>query len=485
MTSANRVRVSCIREITPGVTPGSPRMRNARITGESLVFSPEYIDSDEIRSDRMLNDPILTMQSSGGGINFEFSYPEDESPLSEIMRSAYFEIWTNTPTRFNDGTADSVITDVAASGVITVTTGSTFQVGHLLRLSGFGVAQNNGVFRNTVASATVPSVGAALLAAEAVPPGTARVKVVGAEGVAGDITATANGLASTTLNFTTLGLVVGQIIKIGGTAAGTRFNTTANNAYVRVIAITATALTLDNLPTGWAVDAGAGKTIRFWFGDQIRNGTTATSLSIERGFMGQIVPSYIVNTGMQANTFQLEMASKDKIKGSVAFSGMGGGTSTTSLDSVPDTETSAPIMAANPNFARFTEGGVTVGGPNWIRSIDFQINNNLRMIENLGSLSPVDIIPGECTVTGKAEFYFGDNAILQKFYNGTPSSILTAIQKSNRATVFQFPRVTYRGGTNPSATGKNTDVMIALDWQASKDFLTNASALCDRFEYVE
>jgi hypothetical protein len=38
---------------------------------------------------------------------------------------------------------------------------------------------------------------------------------------------------------------------------------------------TVLALTLDNKPAGWGTDSGAGKTIKVWFGDQIRNGTKA------------------------------------------------------------------------------------------------------------------------------------------------------------------------------------------------------------------
>jgi Phage tail tube protein len=181
----------------------------------------------------------------------------------------------------------------------------------------------------------------------------------------------------------------------------------------------------------------------------------------------------------------MTIASKDKMKGSISFAGLGGGTSTVTLSATPDPETTSPVMAGNPNFKKFSEGGIQVVGPNWIKSTEFTVNNNLRMIENLGNISPVDIIPGECNVTGKSDFYFGDNVVLQKFYSGTPTSIFMSSEKEGKAVAFQFPRITYRGGTNPSASGKNTDVMMALDWSASKDTLTQAHILIDRLEYVE
>src|SRR4051812_34006449 len=111
MGTANRVQVACVRETTMGTTPNTPRMRAMRITGESLSFTPDFVDSDELRTDRMLGDSIKVMQASQGGVNFEWTYPDDASPLSEILRSAFYNTWVNTPTFFNDGTADSVCTD--------------------------------------------------------------------------------------------------------------------------------------------------------------------------------------------------------------------------------------------------------------------------------------------------------------------------------------------------------------------------------------
>lgn len=486
MTSSNRVQVALVRETTAGTTPTTPRMRTMRITGESLTFGPEHVDSDEIRSDRMASDPIQVMTTSGGGINFEWSHPQDESPLSELIRSAMFAVWSNTNARANDGTADSIVTGVAATGgVFTVTTGTAFVVGQLVRTTGFTNAGNNGIFKLTTGSATVPAVGNSLLTDEAAPPADARIKVVGFQGASGDITATATGLGSTTLDFTTLGLSVGQVIKIGGTATGDKFATAALNAWVRITAIAANALTLDNRPSGWTTDSGTGKTIKVWVGDVIKNGTTATSLTIERGFLAQTTPTYIVNTGMQVGSFNVALTNRATIKGSATFSGMGGSQSTTALDASPDAETTDPIMAANVNTTRLTEAGSALSGPNWCRSLDFTINNNLRMIEAIDSSSPVGIQPGECTVTGKFECYFGDNTLLAKFYAGTTTSILSVVAKSSRAFAINIPRVTFRGDGSPKATGKNTDVMQSFDFSASKDSATSAHILLNRLEYFE
>lgn len=48
MTSSNLVRVTAVREVTPGTTPASPRMRTVRITGESLNYAQQFLDRKSV-----------------------------------------------------------------------------------------------------------------------------------------------------------------------------------------------------------------------------------------------------------------------------------------------------------------------------------------------------------------------------------------------------------------------------------------------------
>lgn len=491
MGTANRVQLSAIRESTLGTTPNTPRMRGARFTGESLAFNQEFVDSNEIRSDRMLGDPAKVMAASQGGINFEMSYPNDNSPESDFLRSAFYSTWVNAPAFDNDGTADSVITDAGTTAnTYAVTSGGASAVlGHLVRATGFTNAANNFTAGFRVASSTATTiVGTALsLVAETVPPGTARLKVIGFQGASGDITATATGLGSTSLNFTTLGLAVGMWIKIGGSSAPFKFaNIPANNDWARITAITSTALTLDNRPTGWAVDAGGTRTLNVYFGDYIQNGVTQTSLTIERGFLDQTSPTYIVNTGMVVNTYDITLTAKTIITGAIAFLGMGGSQSTTPLDASIDANTTGLIMAGSANVGRIGENGTQLTAPNWARELKFQIANNNRQLEAVDSVSPVGINSGECTVTGTITTYFGSNSVLTEFYNNTATAINSRVSKNNQALIWQFPRVILKGDGNPQATGKNTDVMASFSFAATIDTsLLNKEVQLDRVEYFE
>ncbi len=485
MTDSNRLRLTVARQPDLHVPPVSPRMRTMRITGESLKYEPQFVQPDEIRDDRMNADPVKINENNNGGINYQLSFPVDESPLSEFYRSMMFNPWMNTPYRDNDGTADSVITGVAATGgIITIVTGAAFVTGQLIRATGFGAAGNNGLFKVTTGSATVPAVGDGLLTDEAAPGANARIKVVGFEGAAGDITALADGLGSTALDFTTLGLAVGQFVKIGGVGAGFRFATDKNNSFARIVAVAAKKITLDNLPTGWAAGAGAGKTIRVFTADWIKNGTTTSALMIERGFMGQAVPTYIRQYAMVVGEATIDITSEQLISGTFTVQGLKGEKSTVSIDPTPDKRTTNANVSANVNVGRIAENGAPITGGNFVKALQITVNNNLRILTADGEVGGVDIGVGEVGITVNLETYFKTGDLLDRLFDNLPTNVNAIVTKNSQAVIYSLPRLTYTGGA-PSAGAKNQDVMLPLSGMASIDPLTESHIMMSRFEYYE
>lgn len=489
-TSSNRRQIAAVLEVTLGTTPASPRMRQKLAVSESLKYGPTFVDSNEMRSDRMTSDSVLVGLDSSGAIPWEFHYPYPDSCADFDIRSAFYNNWVLTSTRDNDGTADSVITDIGTvANTLTCTTGAAFAIGHLVRTTGFTAAANNTVARVTTGGTTSYVATAAGYTADATPAAAARAKVVGCQGAAADITATATGLGSTALVFTNMGLAVGQWIKIGGTAAGDKFATAANNARARITAITATALTLDNLPVGWAVDAGTGKTIKVWFGDRIFNGLTQISQTIERGDLGMAVPVYIAQPGMVASQWAISIKPKSIVTGSTTYMGMAGSQSTTALDAVIDSAPSQvlfPQFAGSANIGRISENGVALATPNWCIGLDLTIANNLSPVESLDAVGPQDLVPGECLVTGTLNTIFGDNTILSRYFAGTPTAINIALNKGTQMVFLTMPRVTLNSDGNPNAGGKNQIINANFGFRASKDdALTQTIISLDRLEYYE
>jgi hypothetical protein len=492
---SNRVRVAGIRETTLGVMPTSPLLRTAGITAEGLSIAPQFFVPNEIRADRMSADPSLINVMVGGNENFELAFIPDASFNSEVFRSAFFSSWTRGATWDNSDATFGAISAVA-TGALTVTDGSALAngfaassvaLGHLVRNTGFGVNANNGLFRASAAgSGTSIAFTAGSFTVEASPPAAARSKVVGFQGAAGDITATATGLASTALNFTTLGLQVGQWLKIGdGSSAVFGFTGTAsNNGWARISGpITASAIPLDNLPTGWAADAGAGQTIRVFFGDTIRNGTTRTSLSVEKTFLSQATPTRIQYRGLTVDQLGLSFQTGQAILASASFMGTDYAQSTSAIGgAVYAAAPSAAKLTSNASVGRIAENGVAISTANWVRSLNITLANNVRRIEGVGKIGAYELGVGEIAVSGTLETYFSDNTLLTKLLGQTITNINARAQANNQALIVGLPRVTLTGG-DPNAQGKNQDVTLPLSFVTSIDPTTGAEIIFDRFEY--
>jgi hypothetical protein len=193
---------------------------------------------------------------------------------------------------------------------------------------------------------------------------------------------------------------------------------------------------------------------------------------------------------MVAGAYSLQFESKQKITGSVSFLGMtGAAQSTTSVDASPDAATALatyPVMACGANVGRVGEAGSSLASPNFVKGLTINVNNSLTPIDSISSVGTVGIGSHSRSVTGSMNTYFGDNALLTKFFAGTTTSINVRVVKSNLAVIVSLPQVTYTSDGSPNAGGSNQDIMLPLGFTASKEeTYTNAMILMDRFEYVD
>jgi hypothetical protein len=471
LSDTNRTKVGFVKEANFAVTPANPAFKNLRIKGSSLQINPKTKESAELRTDRMVGDLIRVANEAGGGLPLEVSFRSLDDAFENALQSA----WQRTFVRDNNGVADSAVTDVSAgTGVYTFaavanpvsdySSGAAVVVGHLVRASGFTNAANNGLLRVSAVGAGTMTLGNASVA-EAAPAAAARLKVVGFRGVAGDITATATGLASAALNFTTLGLAVGQWVKVGGSVAGEQFATAANNGWARIAAIAANALTLENLPVGWGVDAAAAKTITVWIGDYIRNGTTEQTWSVEQQYPDLVVPEYDVLVGMAIDQMALNFKQSDIVEGSVTFLGSDGSNSTARVAGA--TDIAAPtndVLNTGANIGAVRDNGTSLTGPSAVTSLDLTITNSLRRRGGLGSAASQDVGSGTFRLNGKMTAYYASNAIRAKLLGGTSSSLDMRLvdptaPNNKRGYLIDIPKIKYSEG-NPQNSGLDTDRTI-------------------------
>jgi len=491
MTQANRVRLSGVDETTFGTLPASPAMLIGRMNSEGFAYRPEFTRSEEIRSDRMLADLIKVGEANAGPIAFELSFMPWRSLASQLWESAFFSRWISQPYRDNFAGADGVISDVDGTGQdVTVTNSApqdgAFVTGQLVRFTGFTNAANNAKRKCTTGSATNPVFASSGLVNEPAPPVTARMKVVGFEGATGDLATVADGITSSALDFTTLGLTLGQELKIGDADnAVYNFATAACNARgPRVIAIAANKITLDNLPTGWGVDDGSGKTIRIFYGDVLKPGLTRISTSIERAFLGQATPTYVLQKGAIANQLSLSYAGKTPVSGSFEMMALTGAQGTVANGAAYVAAPTNRVMAPKAHVGRLAENGATHAGPNWCRSFTFQLNNGAVPLDDIvGVLGAADIVEGEAAISGGFDCYFGDNSILTRLFNATPTNFSIATTLDNQGLTLHIPRAILSDGP-PTTPGKNQQVATPFAWEALLDPLVGTNCLFNRFEYL-
>ncbi len=141
----SRTQLFYVEETNIGETPALP-LKGLRFTGESLNFSIENTQSQEIRSDRQITDLIQTDAEPSGDVNFELSY----LAYDDLFEGALFDNWGSdvaiagatdieaiATDSVNPDTFSSTSTDFVAEGI---------RKGQWIKIDGFSNADNNGYF---------------------------------------------------------------------------------------------------------------------------------------------------------------------------------------------------------------------------------------------------------------------------------------------------------------------------------------------------
>lgn len=482
MGDTNRVALRIVPEVTPGTTPASPAFQQLRITGTpNLARTPQTVVTNEIRPDRQITDLILVGIESGGDAGFELS----ASALDTIMEGAMLTSWV----RRNNRTGSDVTS--ISSNVITVNSGTAFAVGDLIALNGFGDANDDFIFAAVATTDATTITAASGLTDNASPAASAEVRNVGVEGATGDIetAVSPNSLTSTALDFTTLGLTIGQWIKIGGTAASNKFATSAVNDWVRISAISANEIQLDVVPSGWGADNGSGQDIWLFFGDYLTNGSTLTQYTLEREFSDITVYEYF--TGQAVNTLNFSLSQQSIVTATAGFLGFDAsiGTSRFAGATTVAAPTETPVNTSS-NIGRIARSGTPISGANFVLEAAMNLANNLRRQNAVGQIGAIGVGVGEFAVTGTLNTYFDNKDLIDDVINNTETSLdfrfegSTSISTTKRAVLFDMPSVKYTSGA-PAVPGKNQDTLQNLGYQAIRNPVLDYTLLIQQFHGVQ
>jgi hypothetical protein len=403
---------------------------------------------------------VTTDLDASGGFNHNLNFHN----LTDLMQGFMFA----DIRRKGRVAVTAVDIDAADPDEYEVAATAGFVVGSLIRGVGFANAANNGMNVVTaVVSDVSVEVATGLLVAET-PPADAYITVVGYEATSADITVDVSGslprLLSTTLNFTTLGLVPGQWIFVGGDTVGTRFVNAVNNGFKRIRSISANEIVLDKSYTTMIADAGTGVTLRLFFGDVLRNETGALikrrSYNVERllGAPDSAQPAQIqseVLKGAVPNEFTLNVPSAELATVDLSFVATDNeqregtvGPKQSSVKAFPaakEYNTSSDVgrirlaiinqSNANPDalFAYVTEATVS-------------INNNVTPNKAVGVLGAFDVTAGTFEVSGELTAYFSNVAAVQAVRNNSDVTLDISFIKDNQGIIYDLPLIALGDG---------------------------------------
>lgn len=351
-------------------------------------------------------------------------------------------------------------TYTAASGL------DAFVAGDLVHVTGCTNASNNGLHRVTVAAAGVLTVAETLV--PETPGATAKIVRVGVQAATGNIDVNMAGslpvLTSSTLDFTTLGLIPGEWIYVGGDAAGVKFGTAANNGFARIRSVAANVLTLDKTELTMVTEVNTTSTIQLFFGRVLKNETGTNvvrrTYQFERtlGAPDDTAPTdvqaeYI--TGCVASEMEVSIPTTNKATVSLAFIGAShepvDATTGVKSGNRPDlTESDAFNTSSDVARIKLATVSDTDAAPTaliaYVTELSLKVNNNVSPNKAVGVLGAFEVTAGTFEVSGSMTAYFAEVAAIEAVQSNADITLDMHLVKANAGITIDMPMLALGDG---------------------------------------
>ena len=476
----NAVTVYYCEEDSPGVVNGDEVWKAVEPDDIStLGASISKISRNPISKDRMAKKGSISDLDSAVEYNADLTI----SAFDDFAQGYFMSVW-KAQTEFTP-------TAVTTTGY-TVASGGTLPADTLVYARNFSNSTNNGLHVTTLSTIDTEVEVTDTLVAESSPPEGATVTVAGVQGASGDITMDSDGnLLSTALDFTTLGLQVGQFIYIGGGTTDTSFATSGDGS-ARVRIITANKLTLDKHPSTFTTDAGTGKTIRIFIGSFIRNVPTDDADFIQKtyqfeiGFEGldTIDQGWEYAKGNSANQLTISLATSDKATAAFTFVGLDteepvdtqkAGTRVDNhlTDAVSTTADIAKLSLIDSNESDLST---------YFKSLELVINNNITPEKVIANLGAVNTNIGDLEVTFSTSLVFSNINILDAARNNETLSLEFLLKNDDGGLHFDIPSMTLNDSTK--SFPRNESVLIDTGGTGHKDDFFGYVISTTKFPYL-
>ncbi len=401
----------------------------------------------------------ITGLDASGGFNSDFT----KTNLTRILQGFFFadarEKISSKPLNDDKVTLTSIATNsfVAASGL------DSFVVGSIILAANMGEFLNNGIAVVTAVTATNVEVSKTLID-DGTLPDAAFIETCGTEFAEGNLSliASVNSivLRTTTTDFTTFGLNIGEWIFLGGDDLINQFDETSPG-YARIKSISATQLDFDDTTFVATTDMGASKKIRMFYGTVIRNEKDPgkiirRSYNLERqlGNDGDGIQSeYLV--GAVANEFTLNIPQEDKLNADLSFIALDNQQRTGAKGLKSGDRISAPSESAYNTSSDIYRMKLSVLDPatlnpsalfGYVTEATIIINNNVTPNKAIGTLGAFEATAGDFEISGSLTAYFSTVAAVQAVRNNANVALSVISASVNSAFIFDIPLLSLGGG---------------------------------------
>ncbi len=450
-------------ELTLGVLPGTPIWTPYEPNSYS-DFGGQIttIARTPISEGRQRKKGVVTDLDASGGFNTDLT----QINIQDILQGFMF---ADLRPKTEFGGASEITGVVTATDDYTAASGlGVYASGNMVHAAGFTNAANNGLKVVTGATATDLTVAENLV--DETPPATATLVEVGIQAGADDIDVDVTGslpaLTTTTLDWTTLGLIPGEWIFIGGDSALLDFDNAANNGFKRIFSIAANSLVLDKSDLDMVTETSSGSlTVQVFYSRVLKNESTSTlikrrSYQPERtlgapddSLPAEIQSEYIVGAVPSEAVFNITQA--DKITVDLSFVGTDNEQRTGAVGVKSGTRPSiveADAFNTSSDFTRIRLAIVDAADEApvplfaFVTELSITVSNNLTPNKAVSVLGAFDITAGIFAVSASMTAYFSDVAAVSAVRNNTDITLDLAIVKANAGIVLDLPIIALGDG---------------------------------------
>ena len=455
---SNETGLAIAKEVigSPGVLPGPTEWFDLEPNEYSdFGGEPTLLARRPINSSRQRKKGSIVDLEAKGGFNQDFTNDNSQLLVSGFMYANFREKQNEAPSA------------VSATGFV-VADETLYFANMLIFASGFAIAGNNGLKFVTSIDAGTSEVRAAGLAVEASPPDGASILLVGIQGGAGNLDVNVSGalpkITSAVIDISSLDLIPGEFVYVGGDATGKHFVNSANNGIKRIRSIGPGEIVFDKSDQEMVVEASTTETVQIFFGRVLKNELAdlivRQSYQLERA-MGapdtaepsEIQAEYIL--GAFPNEFAMTVEAADKINCDYSFIAITNqqNVSTVGLkagDRFGVVESDAYNTSTDFGRIKLSIVSSTDEAPDplfaFVTDYTLSIKNNVSLNKAVGFLGGFDATIGLFEVSCEINAYFTQIESVQAVRNNVDVTFDYFVAKENRGFVVDLPLLALGGG---------------------------------------